>query len=331
MSHRKRLSVFVLLVSALTIAQAQSVYDSATAAAMQAYREGNFGEAEKQFKKALKDLEAVSPSDARVGVVLVNLATVKKAQGQDKEVEPLLKRAITVLTVALGPHHPDLATTHENLGMFYYDQLLANAGKTRNDIRGAYPAFRVLRGYSGGSSALSGGGGAGAQAADALARAHQKAAKEDPQVVYAQKAEESLRQALAIREKHFGGASADIVSSLRELGELYMVTERFSEAETTLRRARAVREQIGGADDAEAAAILNMLASLFRNQENYAEAEPLYQRALAIQERVLGPEHADLAATLQAYAILLKETERKDEAKKLEARAKEIRKKNPQS
>lgn len=331
MPHRKHLSLVILLASSLTIAHAQSTYDSATAAAMQAYSEGNFGEAEKQFKKALKDLEAVSPSDARVGVVLVNLAAVKKAQGQDKEVEPLLKRAITVFTVALGPDHPDLATTHENLGMFYYDQLLAKAGKTRNDIRGAYTAFNVLRGYSGGSAALSGGGGAGAQAADALARAHQKAAKEDPQVVYSQKAEESLQQALAIRERHFGGASADIVSSLRELGELYLVTERFPEAEAKLQRALAVRQQIGGADDAEAAAIMNMLASVFRNQKNYAEAQPLYQRALAIQEKILGPEHADLAPTLQAYAILLKETGRKDEAKKLEARAKEIRKKNPQS
>ncbi len=328
---KANLTVVALVVLLLAgPAQGQSSYEKDTTAGVKAYNNGNFAEAEKIFKRALKELEAASPTDERVGLVLVNLATVKKAQGLDKEVEPLLKRAIGVLELALGPEHPDLATANENLGMFYYDQLLAKAGTTRNDIRFAYTAFSLDRPGTPGRGSLSRpGGGAGSTATDHLAQAHQKAAKEDPQVLYFGLAEGRLKKALAIRENYFGAASAEIVGSLKDLGELYIVTKHIPEAETTLRRALTIRETLGGEQDADGAAIMNMLASVHRNNKNYAEAEPLYQRALAIQEKLLGPMHADLVPTLQAYAVLLKETGRKDESKQFEARAKDIQKRNP--
>lgn len=325
----QKLAVVGLAVLALAgAAFGQSSYESDVAAGVKAYGEGNLAAAEKAFKRALKDVEAVSPTDARVGQVLVNLATVKKAQGMDKEVEPLLRRAIGVLELALGPEHPDLASANENLGTFYYDQLLAKAGTTRSDVRFAYTALSNYRPGAPSRGSLSRpGGGAGSTTADQLVQAHQRAAKEDPEVLYFNKSEECLKKALAIRENYFGAASAEIVGSLKDLGELYIVTRRVAEAESVLRRAVEVRESLGGEEDAEGAALLNMLASVHRNNKNYGEAEPLYQRALAIQEKLLGLQHADLVPTLQAYAVLLKETGRRDESKLFEARAKEIQNK----
>jgi tetratricopeptide (TPR) repeat protein len=322
------IAAFISLLAAP--APGQSSYESDVAAGMKAYSAGNFSEAERAFKRALKDVEAVSPTDARVGQVLVNLATVKMAQGAEKEVEPLLKRAIGVLELSLGPDHPDLASAYDNLGTFYYDQLLAKAGKTRADVRFAYTALSAGNpGMVGRGSLSRPGGGAGSTTTDQLVQAHQRAAKEDPEVQFFSKSEENLKKALAIRENYFGPASAEIVMSLKDLGELYVVTRRVEQAESVLRRALAIRESLGGVEDAAAAALLNMLASLHRNNKNYTDAEPLYQRALAIQEKLLGPAHADLVPTLQAYALLLKETGRKDESKKFEARAKDIQKKNP--
>jgi len=326
----RKLCVAILASLALAGAlPAQSSYETDVAAGLKAYNAGDFPGAERAFKRALKDVEAFSPTDARVGQVLVNLATVKKAQRLDKEVEPLLRRAIVVLELALGPDHPDLASAHENLGMNYYDELLGKAGTTRSDIRRHYSALTGIGNTSGANLGLVTGRGAGVTTTGALAQAHQRAAKEDPEVVFFTKAEEHLKKALEIRESYFGGASAEIVGSLRDLGEIYVVTRRVEQAETVLRRALAIRGSLGGDDDAEAALVMNMLASVHRNNKNYAEAEPLYQRALAVQEKLLGPAHADLVPTLQAYAVLLKETGRRDESKQFESRAKDIQKRNP--
>lgn len=315
--------LFLLLAAS---APAQSSYEADVAAGLQAYSAGNFAEAERAFQRALKGVEAVSATDARIGLVLVNLATVKKAQGLDREVEPLLRRAIGVLELALGPHHPDLAAAHENLGMHFYDELLGKAGTTREDIRSHYGAIAGISRESGANLGLVSGRGAGVTTTGALAQAHQRAAKEDPAAVFFHKAEEHLQKALQIRENYFGSASAEMVESLRHLGELYVVTRRTEQAEAVLRRALQIRESLGGEDDAQAALLMNMLASVHRNNKNYAEAEALYQRALAMQEKLLGPAHPDLVPTLQAYAVLLKETGRRDESKQFESRARDIQK-----
>ena len=47
---------------------------------------------------------------------------------------------------------------------------------------------------------------------------------------------------------------------------------------------------------------LNNLAGLYHAQGQYAKAEPLYQRALAILEKALGPEHPDVATSLNNLA-----------------------------
>jgi tetratricopeptide (TPR) repeat protein len=327
---RTRVLVIASLICfAIAPALAQSSYEADVAAGMKAYTAGDFSGAEKAFKRALKDVEAVSPTDARVGQVLVNLATVKMAQGAEKEVEPLLRRAIGVIELSLGADHPDLATANENLGMFYYDQLLAKAGTTRSDFRQHYSAISKISSASSSNVGLLPSSGAGQTTSGALAQAHQRAAKEDPIVVFSGKAEERLKKSLAIREGYFGASSAELLGSLRGLAELYVVLRRTQEAEGALRRALEIRSSLGGDDDADSATLTNMLASVYRNEKKYAEAEPLYLRALAIQEKLLGPAHPDLAPTLQAYSLLLKETGRKDQSKQFESRAKDILKRNP--
>lgn len=329
MAACKRVLILLALLATAVPVRAQSSYEADLAAGMKAYNAGDFAGAEKAFKRALKDVEAVSHTDARVGQLLVNLATVKMAQGVEKEVEPLLRRAIGVFELSLGPDHPDLATANENLGMFYYDQLLAKAGTTRSDFRQHYSAISRISSASSSNVGLLPSSGAGATATGELARAHQRAAKEDPLVLYSGKAETHLKKSLAIRENYFGASSAELLGSLRGLAELYVVLRRTQEAESVLRRALEIRSSLGGDDDADSATLTNMLASVHRNNKDYAQAEPLYLRAIAIQEKVLGPAHADLAPTLQAYALLLRETGRKDQAKQFETRAKDILKRQP--
>ena len=46
----------------------------------------------------------------QVGVALNNLAAFHREQGHYEEAEPLYRRALSVLTKALGPDHPNVAT-----------------------------------------------------------------------------------------------------------------------------------------------------------------------------------------------------------------------------
>ncbi|MEE8077291.1 MAG: tetratricopeptide repeat protein [Candidatus Binatia bacterium] len=50
---------------------------------------------------------------------LNNLATLYQAQGKYAEAEPLHKRALAIWEKALGPDHPQVATTLENMAKLY--------------------------------------------------------------------------------------------------------------------------------------------------------------------------------------------------------------------
>ena len=53
------------------------------------------------------------------------MGIVYRLQGRYAEAEPLYKRALAILEKALGPDHPDVATTLEN-----YAALLRKTGRT---------------------------------------------------------------------------------------------------------------------------------------------------------------------------------------------------------
>ena len=50
---------------------------------------------------------------------LNNLATLYYAQGQDAQAEPLFKRSLAIWEKALGPDHPDVTTSLENMATLY--------------------------------------------------------------------------------------------------------------------------------------------------------------------------------------------------------------------
>jgi len=50
---------------------------------------------------------------------LNNLAVLYKPQGQYAQAEPLYKRSLAIMEKALGPDHPDVATSLENMGALY--------------------------------------------------------------------------------------------------------------------------------------------------------------------------------------------------------------------
>jgi tetratricopeptide (TPR) repeat protein len=134
-------------------------------------------------------------------------------------------------------------------------------------------------------------------------------------------AEQLLRQALSLDERHFGPSHPNVATCLNNLAALLHDSNRLDEAEKLYRRALAIDEKSFGANDDKVATCLNNLAALLYEKNRLNEAEELYRRALAADERSLGPSHSKLATHLNNLAQLLRATDRPDEAEPLYRRA----------
>ncbi len=119
----------VMLVSALFIGCGQSrdvsresnneagrsvSWESNNEAGREAYRQGNYAEAEKQWLVALQEAEKFGPEDPRLATSLNNLVELYHDQGKYTVAELLYKRLLTISEKALGAEHPDVAQTLEN-------------------------------------------------------------------------------------------------------------------------------------------------------------------------------------------------------------------------
>ena len=102
------------LWSAPALAQTDS-WENRNAAGKVAYEQGDYAEAERHFAAALKIAEAFGANDPRLGTTLNNLAELYQDQGRYGEAEPLYKRALAIREKALGPEHPDVATSLDDL------------------------------------------------------------------------------------------------------------------------------------------------------------------------------------------------------------------------
>ena len=223
--------------------------------------------------------------------------------------EPLFRRALAIFEKALGPNHPETATSLNNLALLH-------------DAQGRYPEAEPLH-----QRAL-------AIREKALGLDHPQTAtslNNLAELYRAQgrylEAEPLYRRALAIREKALGPDHPWTATSLNSLAELYRAQGRYAEAEPLYQRALAIQEKALGPGHPWTATSLNNLALLYCAQGRYAEAEPPYQRALAIQEKALGPDHPWTATSLNNLAGLYCAQGRYPEAKPLYQRALAVREK----
>ena len=189
------------------------------------------------------------------------------AAGQYAEAQPPLEYALALREKGLGPEHPDVAVSLNNLAEIYRAQ-------------GRYADAEPLH-------------------KRALALREKGLGPEHPQVAqslnnlailyYGQgryaDAEPHLKRALAILVKALGPEHPDIALSLNNLADLYYTQGRYADAEPLYQRALALREKALGPEHPDVAVNLSSLAELYRAQGRYADAESHFQRALAISEK----------------------------------------------
>jgi len=220
-----------------------------------------------------------------------------------------LARALDIREKALGPNHPDVATSLNNLASLYQDQ-------------GAYAKAEPLyaRALDISEKAL------GANHPDVATSLNNLAELYRAQGAYAQ-AEPLYARALDISEKALGPNHPDVATSLNNLASLYKDQGAYAKAEPLYTRALDIREKALGPNHPDVANSLNSLAELYRAQGAYAKAEPLYARALDISEKALGSNHPDVATSLNNLALLYQDQGVYAKAEPLYTRALDIRKK----
>lgn len=259
-------------------------------------------------------------------------------QGRYAEAEPLFKRSLAIRERALGPEHPEFATSLNNLGEVYREQgrfaeaepLYRRSLTIKEKVLGLdHP--QVARSLKGLGEILDEQG-RDAEAASlyrrSLAILEKAHGPEHPDVAamtsfvassiesqgrYVE-AEQLYRRVLAIYEKAFGPEHVNVAGALSSLGILYRKQDRFDEAELLHKRSLAIREKALGSEHPDVAVTLANLARLYWERRRYAEAEPLYKRSLSIRERALGSAHPDVAASLASIAVMAEQRGHIDEA-----------------
>jgi tetratricopeptide (TPR) repeat protein len=285
---------------------------------------------------------AMSSCGDALGVPLANLAGNVAGfiyeRAEFDLAESLFKRSLAIREKALGPDHPDVSTSLNNLALLYEAQ-----GKY--DL--AEPLFkRSLESYE---KALDADHPYVASALNNLAFLYEAQGKYDL-------AEPHYERSLAIWENALGPDHPDVGASLNNLAELYREQGKYDLAEplyqrsltisekalgpghplvgsalnnfallyeaqgkydlafSLYQRSFTIREKALGPDHPDVGTSLNNLAGLNVAQGKYDLAEPLFKRSLAIREKALGPDHPDVGGALNNLAILLYRTDRKREA-----------------
>ena len=90
---------------------------------MAAYNSGDYREAEKQLKAALKSSRDFASNDPKLMNTLRDLAQVYRAQSKYAEAEPLMERHLALKERFLGKFHPDLAKDLDQLGRVCFAQM----------------------------------------------------------------------------------------------------------------------------------------------------------------------------------------------------------------
>ena len=255
-------------------------------AATAAYQLGQLAESRIDYAGAAKHYGEAVKLQPRNPEYLGAAGNMARTLGQYDEAQPLLVQALAIRQKALGPEHPDVAQSLNNLARLH---------RAQGQYAKAEPLYHQSLAIM--KKAL------GPEHTDVADGLNNLSALYHAQGEYA-KAEPLFRQSLAIRKKALGPEHPDVAASLNNLAAIYYAQGQYAKAEPLYQQALAIMKKALGPEHPDSAQGLNNLALLRYAQGEYAKAEPLYQQSLAIRKKALGPEHPDVAASLNNLAAL---------------------------
>ena len=190
-------------------------------------------------------------------------------QGRYSDAIPLAEKLLVIVEKALGPDHPHVAGSLNNLAGLY---------RAMGDYASAEPLYKR-------SLAIT---------EKALGPDHPHVATSLNNLALLYKcmgdytrAEPLYKRSLAICEKALGLDHPYVAKSLNNLAELYRAMGDYARAEPLYKRSLAIREKTLGPDHSDVALSLNNLALLYAAKEEFSKAHSLHIRAQGIDDNLI--------------------------------------------
>lgn len=321
---RMKMATGVALVAVLLVADAAeadvAAWEAHSLAGVKAHEERRFGDAEREFRDALREAEALAPHDWRLIVSLDNLGDTVRALQRTEEAEVFYRQAVAVAEALGGGDDLLVREPLKILAWFYQRQhRYDDAGRVYE--RGMLLTERVF-------------GGDHPQvvlyltALAELARLQGRYREGEGLIRWALTIVGHVRDDLG---PGLGAVFLDLAWFLQVTGreataeavtqEVVRALRRAPrEAEEFIRKALDVRAGALGADHPSIATLLDHLALVFEVQGRFGEAVAVRQRVLRITGDAFGEGHLNLVPSLRGYAGLLRRMGRDADARVLEAR-----------
>lgn len=285
---------------------AEETWAQAIQTASNLQESGDYREAKRILTELVRVAGTVWQGDARLAIVLNNLATLYQDERDYTMAERFYLRAALTWESAPGSHAARYAICLNNLaGMYLEAGQLAKAQRLL--VRMAEP-----------------------QAAS-LGREHPQVARMLENVgaaFYEQgnysEAEAAYREALRITERSPETNLAVTASLLNNLGTVCVKTGRTAEGKRYFERTLDIVDQRSFPDVSALVKILLNVSTLAVADHRWADAERLLIKAASIAEARLDAQHPLLAVIWHGYAVLLRETNRQRQAKQAESRSRAI-------
>ena len=257
---------------------------------------GAFAEALISFREAVRRTPAREvPPD-----LLDELAEMQYRTGHYADAERSTARALAIRDRNVGPDHPSIATSMNNLGEVLFAQ-----GRHKEAERNFRKALALVR----------------REAPPDLQRQAKLLANLGKALITLRRrreASEVLLQALELWTRV--GDRFEQAVTLGSLGLVMRQRGQYADAE---RMHVSALELLDSGDPNAITARIN-LGDLLRIQRRYDESERQFNEALPMLENLLGRDHPDVAMALTLYARLLSETHRTVDANRVLAEARRI-------
>jgi CHAT domain-containing protein/tetratricopeptide (TPR) repeat protein len=251
---------------------------------------GRIADAESWAERQLADLEERQAADsieaADVGDVLVE-ARLRGTKPPEAGFIDRARRVVATRETILGPEHPSVATSLENLAR------LLLATPDHQAARAAAERSLAIR-----QRALGPEHPDVASSAVAVAKACLRAGEYDQWLAF-------LRRALAIRESALGPNALPVAQSLNEIAAAQIDLGDPGAARPLLDRALAIRRAALAPDDPAIARTMGNLARVYQDLGNYTEARRLFEGTIPIFEQ--GGSRDDIGKSLLNLAVLCRQ------------------------
>jgi len=252
------------------------------------------------LRRGLSRVEELNDQPIVQGRMLDALGMVYERLGQFPQADSILVRALALQRSALGPQHPDVASTLDHLGIVR--RRTGHYAQAESLHREALAMQKRVYGPE------------HARIAETL----NNLAFLMPYLGRAQETADLYREVFTMRRRVLGAEHPEVANTLIPLAGSQLRLRHFDEAEALYREAVAMRTRISGPDHPETAVAMVHFADFARNvRGDTAEAERLYRAAIVIQREKLGPDHPSVIHAMGSLAELVEARGSRGEAREL--------------